>query len=49
MMGFIAERLINVWVHHNNLKVKEYPVLFTEKRNLFQKIKNKVHNVFKNS
>lgn len=28
MIGFVAERLINVWVHKNNLKIKEYPVYF---------------------
>lgn len=26
MYGFVAERLINVWVHHKNLRVAEIPV-----------------------
>ena len=28
--GFISERLLQVWVQHNNLKVKEYPVVNVE-------------------
>ncbi|WP_105207310.1 DUF4422 domain-containing protein [Streptococcus suis] len=30
MIGFVSERLINVWVHKNQLSVKELPVVFTE-------------------
>lgn len=29
MFGFVAERLFNVWIHHQNLRVKEYSVLYT--------------------
>lgn len=46
MIGFVAERLINVWVHHNKLRVKEYPVIFTEKNTLIQRLKNKLYKVF---
>ncbi|MGF0112562.1 DUF4422 domain-containing protein [Streptococcus sp. SGI.013] len=30
MVGFVAERLLNVWIKHQALKVKEYPIYFTE-------------------
>ncbi|MBN6049690.1 DUF4422 domain-containing protein [Lactobacillus helveticus] len=42
MYGFLAERLLNVWVHHNRLKVKEFPVYFTEKPNFREKLKGKL-------
>lgn len=42
MYGFLAERLINVWVHHNKLKVKELPVYFTEKPKIKERIKGKI-------
>lgn len=29
MPGFLSERLLNIWVHYNNLKVKEIPVFNT--------------------
>lgn len=37
--GFLAERLLQVWVTHSKLKIKYYPVFNTEKRRLsiFQK------------
>lgn len=31
-IGFIAERLINVYVYHNNLKVKELPIIFIDEK-----------------
>lgn len=45
MIGFVSERLINIWVHHNNLKVKEYPVFFTEKLSLKDKFYNEVYSI----
>ena len=44
MVGFVAERLINVWIHKKQLKVKEFPVFSTEEPSLFQKIKKKLFN-----
>ncbi len=35
VLGFIAERLLNVWFCHKNLKVKELPIIY------FKKLKNK--------
>jgi hypothetical protein len=45
--GFLSERLIQVWVEHNKLKVKTYPVFNTEKRRMtvFQKNLNRVKHV----
>ena len=42
MYGFVAERLINVWLHHKNLKVKEVPVYITDKPSFKEKIKSKI-------
>lgn len=38
MIGFVSERLINVWVHRNKLRVKEIPVVFTESESNLKKI-----------
>ena len=42
VFGFLAERLLQVWVLHNKLKVKEYPVYNTEEKNLTFFDKNKI-------
>lgn len=42
MFGFLAERLINIWVHHNHLKVKEMPIYFTDGPSLWKKALQKL-------
>ncbi|MBM7641777.1 DUF4422 domain-containing protein [Streptococcus loxodontisalivarius] len=44
MIGFVAERLQNVWIKKNNLKVKEYPIYFTEDT-LWSRFTKKVNNL----
>lgn len=41
VFGFLAERLLQVWVLHNNLSVREFPVFNTENRRLNILEKNK--------
>ncbi len=33
VFGFVAERILDVWIETNNIKFKEMPVLFMEKQN----------------
>lgn len=49
VLGFLSERLLQVWVEHNHLKVKEYPVFNTENRRItvFEKNVNRVKKLFK--
>lgn len=42
MYGFVSERLVNVWVHHHHLKVKEMPVYNTDSHGLLVRLKNKI-------
>lgn len=44
MIGFVAERLINVWVHKKQLTVKEFPVFSTEELGFLQRIQKKLSN-----
>lgn len=37
MMGFIAERLLNLYVVHNNLKIKEVPQIFVGEKSDYEK------------
>lgn len=49
VFGFMAERLLQVWVEYNNLKVKEYDVFNTEIKddNIFEKNIERLKRVFK--
>lgn len=38
MFGFLSERLFNVWLHHQNLKIKEVTVKFMERQPITVKI-----------
>lgn len=38
--GYLAERLLDVWIYKNNYKVKEIKYMFMEKQNWFKKIFN---------
>ena len=40
LYGFLSERLINIWVMQQNLKVKEYPVQMTG-ISILTRVKNK--------
>ena len=44
--GFLSERLLNVWLDKNNLKIKEIPVYNVEDKKVVQ-IKGKMKNVIK--
>lgn len=42
MWGFVSERLINVWIHHQKLAVVEYPVKFIGKQKKVKKLIRKI-------
>ena len=40
LFGRVSERLFNVWLDYQNLRVKEVPFMYMEKVNLFEKGKS---------
>lgn len=44
MLGFVSERLFNVWVHNKKLKIKELPVKFMENQSTKTKLINFINN-----
>lgn len=47
IFGYLAERMMDVYVERNNLKVKEQKYFFAEKQNWFKKIFNFLKRKFK--
>lgn len=35
VMGFLSERLLNVYIEYNNLKIKEFPIVYIDEKNIF--------------
>lgn len=47
VFGYIAERLFNVWIEKEHLKIKEMPIVFLEKRNWLKKITDFLERKFR--